>query len=153
LKTSRRPASSAGILMYRQAGSELWRSCWYNPGGPCRRHKDDGAWSIPKGEMNDGEHAEIAARREFLEEIGSDQTGPLNRLATSVCVNGVCDPLAVKAKPGGQKRRPGSGPHHSTFLACDGPTPAHCRVASRVHANPYAKEGTGNENRWERSAR
>jgi hypothetical protein len=49
----------------------------------------------------------------------------------------------------GKKRRPGSGPHHSTFLACDGPTPAHCRVASRVHANPYAKEGTGNENRWE----
>jgi 8-oxo-dGTP pyrophosphatase MutT (NUDIX family) len=30
--------------------------------------------------MNDGEHAEIAARREFLEEIGSDQTGPLEPL-------------------------------------------------------------------------
>jgi predicted NUDIX family NTP pyrophosphohydrolase len=65
--------------MYRQAGSEL-EVLLAHPGGPCRRHKDDGAWSIPKGEMNDGEHAEIAARREFLEEIGSDHTGPLEPL-------------------------------------------------------------------------
>jgi N-terminal domain of anti-restriction factor ArdC len=64
--------------------------------------------------------------------------------------DGVCDPLAVKAKPWRAKNatvlspgsRPGSGPHHPRFLACDGPAPAHCRVASRVHANPEAKEGT-----------
>ena len=106
LKTSRRPASSAGILMYRQAGSEL-EVLLVHPGGPYWRHKDDGAWSIPKGEMNDDEHAEVAARREFLEEIGSDLTGPLEPLGdirqrggkrvTAFAVKGDLDVDALKS--------------------------------------------------------
>ena len=40
-------------------------------GGPYWARKDDGAWSIPKGEYGDGEDAFTAARREFEEELGS----------------------------------------------------------------------------------
>jgi predicted NUDIX family NTP pyrophosphohydrolase len=92
--------------MYRQAGSEL-EVLLVHPGGPCRRHKDDGAWSIPKGEMNDGEHAEIAARREFLEETGIAVTGPLEPLGdirqrggkrvTAFAVEGDLDVDAMKS--------------------------------------------------------
>jgi predicted NUDIX family NTP pyrophosphohydrolase len=39
-----------------------------HPGGPFWRHKDEGAWSIPKGEIDEGEDALAAARREFSEE-------------------------------------------------------------------------------------
>ena len=51
-----------------------------HPGGPFWRNKDEGAWSIPKGEMDEGEDAASAARREFLEETGyavSNQLKPL----------------------------------------------------------------------------
>ena len=62
---------SAGILLFRRAG----RAPEYflvHPGGPYWARKDDGAWSIAKGEINDGEDALAAARREFLEETGID---------------------------------------------------------------------------------
>ena len=39
-------------------------------GGPYWAKKDDGAWAIPKGLIEDGESAEQAARREFAEEVG-----------------------------------------------------------------------------------
>jgi predicted NUDIX family NTP pyrophosphohydrolase len=48
-----------------------------HPGGPYWRRKDEGVWSIPKGEMDAGEDASDAARREFAEEIGVAITGPL----------------------------------------------------------------------------
>jgi predicted NUDIX family NTP pyrophosphohydrolase len=41
-----------------------------HPGGPFWAHKDEGAWSIPKGEFSDDEDALAAARREFAEETG-----------------------------------------------------------------------------------
>lgn len=41
-----------------------------HPGGPFWKRKDDGAWSIPKGEIEPGETAIEVARREFLEELG-----------------------------------------------------------------------------------
>ena len=41
-----------------------------HPGGPFWKRKDDGAWSIPKGEIESGETAIDVARREFLEELG-----------------------------------------------------------------------------------
>ena len=66
--------SSAGILMYRQTGPGL-EVLLVHPGGPFWRNKDAGAWSIPKGEMAEGEDAAVAARREFLEERGSDDPG------------------------------------------------------------------------------
>jgi predicted NUDIX family NTP pyrophosphohydrolase len=73
------PASSAGILLYRRSGSYL-EVLLVHPGGPFWRNKDDGAWSIPKGEIEAGENPEDVARREFLEELGSALSGPLRPL-------------------------------------------------------------------------
>ncbi len=64
------PPRSAGILLYRHrpAGLEV---LLVHPGGPLWARRDAGAWSIPKGEMEAGEDAEAAARREFAEELGT----------------------------------------------------------------------------------
>jgi predicted NUDIX family NTP pyrophosphohydrolase len=79
LKSTRRSASSAGILMYRRAGSKL-QVLLVHSGGPYWRRKDHRSWSIPKGEMNPGEDASTAAIREFGEETGIALTGPLEPL-------------------------------------------------------------------------
>ncbi len=79
LNPARRSASSAGILMYRLAGPQL-EVLLVHPGGPYWRRKDDGAWSIPKGEMDAGEDVADAARREFTEETGVALTGALESL-------------------------------------------------------------------------
>ena len=71
--------SSAGILMYRWSGPRL-EVLLVHPGGPFWRNKDKGAWSIPKGEMDEGEDTEVAARREFQEETGIAVLGPLEPL-------------------------------------------------------------------------
>jgi predicted NUDIX family NTP pyrophosphohydrolase len=48
-----------------------------HPGGPLWANRDVGAWSIPKGECEPGEHPLAAARREFAEELGSEApSGP-----------------------------------------------------------------------------
>jgi predicted NUDIX family NTP pyrophosphohydrolase len=60
---------SAGILAYRRAASGL-EVLLVHPGGPFWRNKDEGAWSIPKGETGATEDPEQAARREFAEELG-----------------------------------------------------------------------------------
>ena len=65
--------------MYRRVGPKL-EVLLVHPGGPYWRRKDDGAWSIPKGEMNPGEDASVAARREFTEETGVAPAGPLEPL-------------------------------------------------------------------------
>jgi predicted NUDIX family NTP pyrophosphohydrolase len=46
-----------------------------HPGGPFWARKDDGAWSIPKGEYEDGEDALAVAKREFAEELGAAADG------------------------------------------------------------------------------
>ena len=70
---------SAGILMYRHSKADIL-VLLVHPGGPFWRSRDLGAWSIPKGELDDGEDAEAAARREFKEELGIDAPGPLRPL-------------------------------------------------------------------------
>jgi predicted NUDIX family NTP pyrophosphohydrolase len=65
--------------MYRRVGSAL-EVLLVHPGGPYWRRKDDGSWSIPKGEMNAGEDASLAAIREFTEETGIVLTAPLEPL-------------------------------------------------------------------------
>ena len=65
--------------MYRRAGVGL-EVLLVHPGGPYWRKKDEGAWSIPKGELEAGEEAEVAARREFTEETGVALSGLLDRL-------------------------------------------------------------------------
>ena len=77
---TRRAASprqpSAGILLYRHEDSKL-RLLLVHPGGPFWRNKDDGAWQIPKGAIDEGEAPEAAALREVEEEIGLTIDGPL----------------------------------------------------------------------------
>jgi predicted NUDIX family NTP pyrophosphohydrolase len=70
---------SAGVLLYRRAagGPEV---LLVHPGGPFWARKDSGAWSIPKGEIGEGEAAEAAARREFVEETGFSVAGELTAL-------------------------------------------------------------------------
>lgn len=63
------PVISAGLLLYRRTGSAL-EVLLVHPGGPFWRHKDLGAWTIPKGEVAEGEALLDAARREFHEETG-----------------------------------------------------------------------------------
>ena len=65
--------------MYRRARSKL-EVLLVHPGGPYWRRRDDGSWSIPKGEMNVDEEAATAAIREFAEETGVALTGPLEPL-------------------------------------------------------------------------
>jgi predicted NUDIX family NTP pyrophosphohydrolase len=68
---------SAGLLLHRGAGEAL-EVLLVHPGGPFWARKDEGAWSIPKGEYLAGEDPLEAARREFDEELGtSPPDGPL----------------------------------------------------------------------------
>ena len=60
---------SAGILLYRIAGAAP-EVLLVHPGGPYWARKDAGAWSIPKGEYEDGEDPQACALREFEEELG-----------------------------------------------------------------------------------
>ena len=63
-------ARSAGILLYRRIGEEL-EVLLVHPGGPFWARRDEGAWSIPKGEPGPEEDPLAAARREFEEELGT----------------------------------------------------------------------------------
>src|SRR4029453_9860384 len=65
--------------MYRRRGGKL-EVLLVHPGGPYWRKKDEGSWSIPKGEIADGEDVEVAARREFMEETGTALSGSLDPL-------------------------------------------------------------------------
>ncbi|MGV0850187.1 NUDIX domain-containing protein [Mycolicibacterium phlei] len=63
------PKRSAGLLLYRIADGEL-QVLIGHPGGPFWARRDEGAWSIPKGEYDEGEDPWTVARREFEEEVG-----------------------------------------------------------------------------------
>lgn len=67
---------SAGLLVYRGGAGGL-EVLLVHPGGPYWRNKDDGAWSIPKGEFDESEDPLAAARREFEEETGAVPHGAL----------------------------------------------------------------------------
>ena len=75
------PRLSAGILLYRvtdDAGLEVWLA---HMGGPFWARKDEGAWSVPKGEYEEGDDPLAVAVREFEEEMGVPVPGvPLLRL-------------------------------------------------------------------------
>ena len=96
-----KPRVGAGLLMYRRAGGEL-QVLLAHPGGPFFRNKDEGAWSIPKGEVGPGEDLLVAAVREFGEEIGVVPTGPFlaltpvkqkgGKLVHAWAFEGDCDP-------------------------------------------------------------
>ena len=60
---------SAGLLMYRRPAGKL-EVLLAHPGGPFFKNKDEGSWTIPKGEIEDEEECLKTATREFREEIG-----------------------------------------------------------------------------------
>ncbi len=64
------PAHSAGLLLhrFRERSTEL---LLVHPGGPFWVKRDEGAWSIPKGEIGEGEEPLAVALREFEEELGT----------------------------------------------------------------------------------
>ena len=100
------PKTSAGILFYRQ-GSDGLEVFLVHPGGPFWANKDDGAWSIPKGEFGPDEDPLAAARREFTEETGfvadgnfvplAPITQPSGRVVYAWAVEGDCDPAQLRS--------------------------------------------------------
>lgn len=77
----RRPRVSAGLVMYRMVDGEP-EVFLAHPGGPFFARKDDGHWTIPKGEPDEGEELFATARREFEEEVGLPAKGPFIELGT-----------------------------------------------------------------------
>jgi predicted NUDIX family NTP pyrophosphohydrolase len=69
-------AQSAGVILLRRRGAHL-EVLLVHPGGPFWARRDDGAWSIPKGEFDAGESPAAAAIREFTEETGIALTADL----------------------------------------------------------------------------
>jgi len=70
---------SAGLLLYRKFKNSL-EVFLVHPGGPFWKNKDDGSWSIPKGEFEENESPLQAAMREFLEETGKSVSGQFLKL-------------------------------------------------------------------------
>lgn len=103
------PRKSAGLLVYREAGDGSGiEVLLVHPGGPFWRNKDEGAWTIPKGEFDDGEEPLAAAQREFTEELGSSppvgEYLPLkpikqknNKIVHAWAVKGDLDPATLKS--------------------------------------------------------
>jgi predicted NUDIX family NTP pyrophosphohydrolase len=111
--------NSAGILMYRFREGSL-EVFLVHPGGPFWAKKDDGAWSIPKGEFNIDTEAPLeAAKREFEEETGYALGGdfiPLDNLKQSSmkivhawAVAGDCDAAKIKSNTFSMEWPPRSG--------------------------------------------
>ena len=109
---------SAGLLMYRIRGGVL-QVLLAHPGGPLFRNKDEGAWSIPKGEVEPGEDVLGAAQREFEEETGIRPSGPFVALASvrqkggkvvhAWAFEGECDPDRIQSNTFTMEWPPHSG--------------------------------------------
>ena len=98
---------SAGILLFRGRGAQL-RLLLVHPGGPFWAKKDLGAWSIPKGEHEEGDVPLAVARREFQEELGSpapadgvielgELVQPSRKQITAYAIEGDFDPSSLKS--------------------------------------------------------
>jgi predicted NUDIX family NTP pyrophosphohydrolase len=71
---------SAGLLLYRIRQGDL-EVFLVHPGGPYWKNKDEGAWTIPKGECDSDADLFAEAKREFLEETGMEVEGDFHKLA------------------------------------------------------------------------
>lgn len=97
---------SAGILLYRKQEGAI-EVFLVHPGGPFWAKKDDGAWSIPKGEYSEGEDALTVAKREFQEETGCQVSGdglalaplkqPSGKVIAAWAVVGEIDPASIRS--------------------------------------------------------
>ena len=90
---------SAGILLYRRRAGRL-EVLLAHPGGPFWKKRDAGSWTIPKGEIDEGEEPFAAARRAFIEETGVD---PGHR------VEGDCDADCIRSNDFSMEWPPRSG--------------------------------------------
>ncbi|AWT54651.1 phosphohydrolase [Mycolicibacterium smegmatis MKD8] len=81
------PKLSAGVLLYRVV-DDVVEVLIAHPGGPFWARRDDGAWSVPKGEYTDDEDPWAAAKREFAEELGSPPPDGPRRELTPVRQSG-----------------------------------------------------------------
>ena len=110
--------ASAGLLLYRRAGDRL-EVFLVHPGGPFWAKKDRGAWSLPKGELDDDEDPLAAAKREFVEETGFAIDGdfralkelrqPSGKTIFAWAVEGDCDPADLRSNSFEMEWPPKSG--------------------------------------------
>src|SRR4051812_26366375 len=97
---------SAGLLMFRRTKDGHLQVLLAHPGGPYWRAKDEGAWTIPKGEYVEPEEPLAAALREWNEETGFAATppfAPLGEVAqksgkrvSAWAFEGDCDPEGLR---------------------------------------------------------
>ena len=109
---------SAGLLLFRETAAGL-EVLLVHPGGPFWAKKDDGSWSIPKGEFEDGEEPLAAAKREFEEEMGVPAAGefiplkplkqPSGKLVFAWAVRSDFDPSRLKSNMFSMEWPPKSG--------------------------------------------
>lgn len=108
---------SAGILLFRRVpGVQVFL---VHPGGPYFAKKDQGSWTIPKGELLAPEDPLAAAKREFFEEVGVNIAGKFVRLPTikqkggklvhAWALEGDVDPLSIRSNTFTIHWPPGSG--------------------------------------------
>jgi predicted NUDIX family NTP pyrophosphohydrolase len=112
------PRTSAGLLMYRIKDGAA-QVLLAHPGGPYFANKDEGAWSIPKGEPNAAEDLLLTARREFEEETGVRPAGPFiplqsiqqkgGKIVHAWAFAGDCDPASLRSNPFTMEWPPHSG--------------------------------------------
>jgi predicted NUDIX family NTP pyrophosphohydrolase len=112
------PRISAGLLMYRIKDGTV-QILLAHPGGPFFAKKDNGAWSIPKGEPNADEDLLLTAQREFKEETGVKPTGPFiplkpikqkgGKVVHAWAFEGDCDPVDIKSNTFSMEWPPKSG--------------------------------------------
>jgi predicted NUDIX family NTP pyrophosphohydrolase len=101
------PKLSAGLLLFKRVDDET-QVFLVHPGGPFWKNKDDGAWSIPKGEYSEGEDPLTVAKREYEEELGA--TAPQGeylslgevrqaggKIVTAWAIEGDFDPARLKS--------------------------------------------------------
>jgi predicted NUDIX family NTP pyrophosphohydrolase len=114
------PRLSAGLLMYRIRDGTI-QVLLAHPGGPYFAAKDDGVWSIPKGEPEPGEDLLGTAQREFEEETGLKPAGPFTplkpirqkggKIVHAWAFRGDCDPSALRSNVCTLEWPPHSGRH------------------------------------------
>ena len=109
---------SAGILLFRERQGRV-EVLLVHPGGPYWAKKDTGAWTIPKGAVDEGEELLTAARREFEEETGSPAKGeavplmprrqPGGKVVHAWAVRGDLDATAIRSSTFTMEWPPRSG--------------------------------------------
>ena len=153
---------SAGLLMYRRTEAGSLEVLLAHPGGPFWRGKDEGAWTIPKGEYDENEEPLAAAIREFGEETAFAVSPPFLPLGeivqksrkriTAWAFAGDCDPTQLRSNTFEIEWPPRSGRMRSfpeidrvEWLALDAArrkiNPAQCALLDRLSL--LARDGPG----------